>query len=639
MAIRGLFRLNYESQIRISLVFFIIFLILLNFGTEYLFQRSKQALKNQTYQHLTTVAQSARLLWERTPHTDLQKNLLELAFNSGVSRILFLSRDGDIRASYKTVHSVADRHVFRGLKPELLDRFHSGGDKRNLGMFFSDFYADSSGNAHISCYLPVGRGKTGSPIWIMVEKPIPALASIENVSRFNVLARITGLLMAAFVTLLLIRNLLRPYRTMINRARKEEIIPTSGASVEGEEMDAAVGIFEQVIRDLKQKEKELRQLYESTDRKARDLASYNEYILKSMTCGMIMCDQEGKITSINRPAEDILGVSQDSALGQPYKTAFQRGNPVRSAIQTALAQQGTHSVPEARIRKVRGRNIPVSLSSTAVEDDQGRRLGVVVFLTDLTEIRKLEQEVAFKDKMAALGEMSSGLAHELRNSMAAVLGYINLFKKGKADASSQSRTLDSVFKEAMFMESMLQRFLAFAKPHQLKIEKVDLKLLLEKCRSSVEELLKEKKITHALHSEPDVVPILGDSLLLKQSFQNLIQNSIEAMPDGGKLSINLRRERLTSGEDTMNVEISDTGCGIPKEVQDKIFNPFFTSKEKGTGLGLSLVKKIISLHNGKIDVDSVPGRGTKFYIHLPLKPEPHLTETEMLRSEALETSV
>ncbi len=639
MGIRGLFRLNYESQIRISLVFFIIFLVLLNFGTEYLFQRSKRALKNQTYQHLTTVAQSARLLWEKRPHPDLEKNLLELAFSSGANRILFLSTDGDILASYKTVHSVKDRHVFRGLKPELVNRFRSGGDKRNLGTFFSDFYADSSGNAHISCYLPVERGRIGSPSWIMVEKPVPALASIEKVSRFNVLARITGLLVAAFVTLLLIRNLLRPYRTMINKARKEEIISASGGSVEGAEMDAAVGIFEQVIRDLKQKEKELRQLYESTDRKARDLASYNEYILKSMTCGMIMCDQEGKITRINRPAEDILDLSQDSALGQHYKTAFETGNPVRSAIQTAIAQQGTHSVPKARIRKVHDRSTPVTLSSTAIEDDQGRRLGVVVFLTDLTEIQKLEQEVAFKDKMATLGEMSSGLAHELRNSMGAMLGFINLFRKEKAHAPSQSRTLDSIFKEAMCMESMLQRFLTFAKPHRLKIEKVDLKLLLQECRDSVEPVLREKGIVFELASEPDVGPVLGDSLLLKQSFQNLMQNSIEAMPDGGKLSINLRRERLRSGEGTMNVEISDTGCGIQKEVQDKIFNPFFTSKEKGTGLGLSLVKKIISLHNGKIDVDSQPGEGTTFTINLPLMREPHLSEMETPKSKTLETSV
>jgi signal transduction histidine kinase len=376
-----------------------------------------------------------------------------------------------------------------------------------------------------------------------------------------------------------------------------------------------VAIFEQVIGELKAKEKALQELYQLTDRKAKNLAGYNEYILKSMTSGMIICDEGGKIIRMNGPARAILDVSEEQVLGKLYTVVFERLNPIRSAIEAAFSERSAQSVPEIRLPQTDGENVHLAL------------------------IKRLEEEVALKDKMATLGEMSAGLAHELRNSMGAILGFVKLLKREKDQPVSQNRTVDAIFSEAMSMESMLQRFLAFAKPYQLKIDKVDLVKVIEECHASVQGLMKDRKITFELGTDPHLIPILGDPLLLKQSFQNLMQNSIDAMPDGGRLSVSLRRDRLPFDKEVVSTEISDTGCGIPKEIQDKIFNPFFTSKEKGTGLGLSLVKKFMGLHNGKIELESRPGEGTTFAIHLPLKPEPHLTKTRMQESKILETSV
>jgi PAS domain S-box-containing protein len=464
----------------------------------------------------------------------------------------------------------------------------------------------------------------------MVEKEVPTLALIERMSRFNAFARTVGLFIAAFVTLLLVKNLLRPYRLMMKKAAKEKIIPTSEKNKRDGEMDIAVEIFEKVIRELRQKEKVLKELYQKTDRKAKDLASYNQYILKSMTSGMIITDEEGKIRQINHPAERILNLLQNQVLDKHYKDVFGEESPLYPAIQTTFIEQRTYFVPEIKLINPNGESIFLSLSSSAVKDEQDKMLGAVVFLTDLTEIKKLEEEIGFKDKMAALGEMSSGLAHELRNSMGAVLGFSKLLTKGRDDSTSQSQAIDGIVREAMIMESMLQRFLAFAKPFQLKIEDIDLKEIIQKCHSSARETLKEKKITFELESKTDLPLIPGDRILLKQCFQNLIQNSIEAMPHGGELRIRLREEQLHTQEKCILVEVSDSGCGIAKADQDKIFNPFFTSREKGTGLGLSLVKKIISLHNGRIELESEPDRGTTFRIHLPLKPEvkPTLTGSE-----------
>jgi two-component system sensor histidine kinase AtoS len=313
-------------------------------------------------------------------------------------------------------------------------------------------------------------------------------------------------------------------------------------------------------------------------------------------------------------------------LGKQYEAVFGEASPLCSALGAVPDEGKSCFIPEIELRKRNGASIPLSISSSVVKDDQGKTLGVVLFLADLTELKKLEEQVAFRDKMASLGEMSSGLAHELRNSMGTILGFSKLLKKRKEDPVSRNLATDGIANEAMSMESMLQRFLSFTKPLQLEVEKVDLKDIIEECYTPITETLRERNIDFNLESETKPALTAGDPLLLKQCFQNLIQNSIEAMPDGGELRIQIGERQEASGETSVVVEISDTGCGIAKEDQDKIFNPFFTLREKGTGLGLSLVKKIVTLHDGKIELESERGKGTNFRIILPSESKLSLTE-------------
>lgn len=640
MNLKNFFHLEYESKIRLSLVMFILFLILFSFGTEYIFHQTKRALNQEIQQNLSTVAASASLLWRThlsaTPFDRpfLKKNLEELSLQSDASRITFLSSDGVPLISSREILSIHNLHIFWGLTPESVKRIRNEDRTMMKRPFSSDFYLDSSGNTYISYYQPLessmnsGEQRIRNRIWVMVEKEVSAFARIENISRLNSLARIGWLVIAGFITMILINNLLRPYRLMLKKAKSERIIPQLEKEKKEGELDSAVRIFEQVIKELKKKEKTLQKLYQQTERKAKDLASYNEYILKSMTSGMIICNHQGEIVQMNQPAEAILSLSESPVIGRHYKAVFREENPICFSIQTAITEQRTFSIPETRLSNKNGESIWLSLNSTPIKDEKDRMLGVVVFLNDLTEIKKLEEEMAFKDKMATLGEMSSGLAHELRNSMGAILGFSKLLKKRKCDPTSQNQAIDGIVNEATSMESMLKRFLAFAKPFQLKIEEVDLKEMIQECLTSVKETLKENRITFQVDSEPILSSIPGDRLLLKQCFQNVIQNAIEAMPNGGELHIRLSEEQFASKEKSMLVEISDTGYGIPKDAQDKIFNPFFTTKEKGTGLGLSLVKKIVSLHKGKIELESDHSKGTTFKIHLPLKSKPDSTQME-----------
>ncbi len=628
MNVKKLFNFGYESHIRLSLIFFILFLILLNFGTVFLFHQTQEALKRELDKELYSAAFCAKVVWERSSHTNLKKNLTELVFKLNLNRIVFLDSKGEPLISSEEILSGPDPHVFSGMKPEEIRSIKVHLGKGQTGQFFSNLYWDEEGNTFRSVFLPIenqtstNHSDDRKKTWVMVEKEVTAFGTIQRLSKLNTLARTAGLLVAGLVTLFLIRSVLRPYRLMMEKAREEKIGSALGRRSEEGSADVAVEIFGQVISELKKNEATLQRLYAETNRKARDLESYNEYILRSIGSGMIICDTRGKITRLNNSAQRILGLSEKDAAGKHYKTLFEEKSALCSLIEMALSEKKICSIPEMEMSRTDGQNIWVGATTSAVKDGQNEMLGVALLLTDVTEIKSLQHQVAFKEKMAALGEMSSGLAHELRNSMGAILGFAKLLKKKGVDHSSAREIVDGMLNEAVSVESLTQRFLAFAKPSYLKMEKVNLRNVVDECIKTLEEKLEKNKIGLEVTSEPDLLTILGDRLLLRQSFQNLIQNSIEAMPAGGELSINLRKTEAYNNERVIEVEISDTGCGMEEKDQEKIFNPFFTSKERGTGLGLSLVKKIVSLHNGRIEFESRLNKGTTFRVYLPLESKP-----------------
>ena len=581
------------------------------------------------------------MVWETSSQANLKRNLTELIFALDLSRIIFLDSDAEPLISSEEILSGGGTHFFRGMRSQEVSKIKTNLRKGPTRQFLSSLYGDKDGNTFRSVFLPldIGRSRMGhshqNRIWVMVEKDVTAFGTIQKLSRLNTLARTVGLLFAFLVTLFLIRSVLRPYRLMMKKAQEEKITSTLKKRSEEGNADVAVRIFEQVIAELKKKEATLQGLYAETNRKAKDLESYNEYILRCIGSGMVICDTKGRITHLNNSAQKILGLSELHAVGKHYRTLFKEKTALRSLIETALSEKRTSSVPEMEMSKTDGESIWVGLTASVVRDRQNEMLGVALLLTDVTEIKRLQYQVAFKEKMAALGEMSSGLAHELRNSMGAVLGFAKLLKKEGADPGSAREIVDGILNEAMSVESLIQRFLTFAKPFCLKMEKVNLRNVVDECMRTLEEKLKQNKIGLKVKSEPDLLTISGDRLLLRQSFQNLIQNSIEAMPTGGEISVNLRKTKAYNKEEFAEVEISDTGCGIEEKDQEKIFNPFFTSKEKGTGLGLSLVKKIISLHSGRIEFESRMSKGTIFRIYLPLKSRSDFSETEIKEQKNL----
>jgi two-component system sensor histidine kinase HydH len=242
-------------------------------------------------------------------------------------------------------------------------------------------------------------------------------------------------------------------------------------------------------------------------------------------------------------------------------------------------------------------------------------------LTDMYRREKdradvLQDEVRIKERLAALGEMSAGIAHEIRNPLGAIAGFTELLGRRVTDPAAKELTQE-ILEEVKNLNRIVTQFLTFVREPHLTVEPTDVATLT---RSAVESVMMNGD-RHDIRLEtrfPETLPVVPvDADLLKQSLMNLIQNGIEAMPQGGVLSV-----RLEVKEPWLLIAIADSGHGIDQTHRDRLFDPFFTTKREGTGLGLAITHRIIQAHGGKIDVDSRPGRGSCFTVWLPMKPEP-----------------
>ncbi len=367
-----------------------------------------------------------------------------------------------------------------------------------------------------------------------------------------------------------------------------------------------VDTFHELVGKLKEKEKELELLRKKAEDKVIAIEGYNENILQSVPSGVISFDNELKITKINQSAEKILGINSLDTTGKFCHEVFK--DPVKELIQSRKIierQEISYITPQ-------GRKIWLGLTLSPLKDSNGLPIGQILVFTDLTHLKAIESQIQLRDKLSSLGEISAGIAHELRNPMGVIAGYTKILSK-KSDESLRP-IIDAISKEITVMDRIISDFLSFSKPANLAITDINIKLLIEDCLNA--SAGERNDISKTL--ELDNLPLLrGDEVLLRQAFINLIQNAIESMPSGGSLRITGGPVHTHDGE-FLDILISDTGHGISEDIRNKIFLPFFTTKEKGTGLGLAIVHKIIISHGGSIIVDPSKS-GTTFKIRLRIK--------------------
>jgi two-component system sensor histidine kinase PilS (NtrC family) len=355
------------------------------------------------------------------------------------------------------------------------------------------------------------------------------------------------------------------------------------------------------------------QLQEATQNLAQ-LQRLHERIVQSIRSGLITTDLEGKIYIFNATAEDITGLKSEEMQGKSIYTLF--GNIEQPIAVSLDAAENDESPPRFEIDFIthEGFGVRLGYSISPLFSENGQTTGLIVTFQDLTEMRSMEETSRRRDRLAAVGRVAAGLAHEIRNPLGAMRGAIQVLQTSVKDNPSQSQLMEIVMRESDRLNSIITNFLDYARPRQNDFERTDIREII---RDSITLMRHSPDIqeNHRLVEELPQKSVFtnADAAQLKQVFWNLARNAIQAMPEGGILTIKLLR--LPTGR--LQITFTDTGCGMPPAQVERLFEPFSNSTTGGTGLGLSIVYQIVRDHNGIINIRSLEGKGTTITIELP----------------------
>ncbi len=365
------------------------------------------------------------------------------------------------------------------------------------------------------------------------------------------------------------------------------------------------------------------QLKEATKTLA-NLQELHERIIESIRSGLITTDLDGNIYTFNAAAAEITGYKAEAMHGRSIFSLF--GN-IKQPIELSLDSRDTEQPPrfETNLVTPEGFAVRIGYNISPLFSENKERSGLIVTFQDLTDIRSMEESIRRKDRLAAVGRVGAGLAHEIRNPLGAMRGAIQVLESNTPPESVQADLMKIILRESDRLNSIITNFLSYAKPKVGSFSEID---ACEAIRDTVKLLrhspeVKEKhRIKETLPQKP--IFVSADSTQLKQVFWNLARNSINAMPEGGEISITLE----TIPDNRVQIVFEDSGLGMSKEQVERLFEPFSNSTSGGTGLGLSIVYQIIRDHDGAINVRSFEGEGTVITIVLPRASEPVSFEQE-----------
>ena len=338
-----------------------------------------------------------------------------------------------------------------------------------------------------------------------------------------------------------------------------------------------------------------------------------QQVVDQLEDGLIFFNQDRRILFFNRAAEAVVGRPIEQARGSSLEDLLPPSHPLRSLAERSLEQgAGLRNATISLAQDGTAKEFLVSAFS--VSDDQ-RQMGTMMLLKDLDSAKTLQSLVSYSAKLAALGRLTSGVAHEVKNPLNAMTIHLELLKEKLGVSSDEAQENVAVIEsEIRRLDRVVQGFLRFIRPREINLNPVDLNALLQGLITLLEPEWQPKGIRFRFRPESALSPVTGDEELLHQAFMNIVLNACQAMPSGGTIRVVTTRE----SRDTAKVSIADEGAGIPAEDLEKIFRLYYTTKPGGSGIGLSLVYRIVQEHDGRIDVSSEVGRGTTMTVRLPL---------------------
>ena len=353
------------------------------------------------------------------------------------------------------------------------------------------------------------------------------------------------------------------------------------------------------------------QSYRSTRASLSRIKAFSDNVVENLPIGLIALDHQGKIAAFNNSAEPILQLSARQIIGEEAS-----GVIPAELLEEINNSKSRDEVIEKEIEcnTAEGKIVPLEIGVSNLKDENDIFLGNILLFKDLTEVRALRKEVARSQRLASVGRLAAGVAHEIRNPLSSIKGFATYFKERYPDKPDDQQTANIMIQEVDRLNRVVGQLLEFARPISVKPRLISLQALLKDSVKLIEDRAAEKDISIHTQNAVQVDEVWGDPDRINQILLNLYLNAIDAMKSGGALKVGLSSEG--NGRQFI-ISVSDTGCGISAQNLSQIFDPYFTTKSSGTGLGLAIAHNAIEAMGGRIKVKSDPGKGTTFMITIP----------------------
>jgi two-component system sensor histidine kinase PilS (NtrC family) len=357
---------------------------------------------------------------------------------------------------------------------------------------------------------------------------------------------------------------------------------------------------------------------EDASHQIEDLRAFNEYVIDSLLSGLVTADADLRVLTLNRAASTITGLSLTQAIGQDVAQLLQLPAPFRARLESLAEVRSART--DLQYRTPDGRFLDIGLTATTLAVPNGGT-GYLFTFQDVTDLKRLERHARLQQRLAAVGEMAAGIAHEIRNPLASMSGSIQVLRQELPLSEEQAQLMDIVLRESERLNDTIRSFLAYARPQRFALAQLDVRKVVQDTavllRNSSDVL-----DSHVVEVDvpPEPVSFEADEYQIRQIVWNLATNGLRAMPNGGRLRLAVTTGysiELFGADVVLSVE--DEGCGIPAEELDGIFQPFRSSFEKGTGLGLAIVHRIVTDYNGVIQISSTVGLGTTVRVRMPIR--------------------
>ena len=596
---------KFETEVHLGLMVIVFLLLLLNLLSNFVIFKGRSAHRQEALLNMQQAALAISRSYqasypERPDRGDLQP-MLDRHKLIGLDLVPTRPKDnsGDARLNwFASVIRIFPPSQY----PDLADK-----------LFKADLGDVTRGDENEYYYLyPIPAG-SGNDLLILTTKR-PLLAYLEDSQQLLMVVQIGSLLFVALVYLLLSRFIFRPFRLI--RQKAEMAGRPMGAS--GDDSSEIVREYEQLINQLEQNKAELLEHNRAISTRAHSLEEFNRFLLTSSQLGVVTLDREEKVATVSQTAADLLGVNKDEVESQSYEVLLHSLPALMTELHASIGQDEALRYGEYECKTATQEHHTLGISGTQLRDKDGPNIGSVLFVHDVSELNQLRTRLEDHKRLAALGEMAAGLAHQIRNSLGAIGGFGTLIKRRLQRANMESEPAEQLLDEARQAECLVKRFLSFARPLDITLEPTNLSGL-------VKETIRQAKSKNAesgvqFHVEGDKIVAEVDPIMLKQAIGNIIDNAILAYGDfPGTVVVKIAAR---DGEATIGIQ--DFASGISIKDREKIFTPFFSSRPDGTGLGLPWAAKIVDLHAGSLTVSSEPGKGATFVITLPdMKPAAH----------------